>query len=306
MNVGPWIGVGDKIAADQAAVDGIHRVLSQQGAFRGTIIIGEGEKDEAPMLAHGTVYGTNSHAPAKDIAVDPLDGTTLTSQGLEGGISALATADPGTMPEYDPDTPYGEKFVVGRDLAELTAKGQIGLNQTATTNYVRAARHLGIKPHELRVAMLARKRNNWLQQAAEDLGIKPILLKAGDIMPGLIACKFYEGKDYDHDENDSIDMLVGSGGTPEGILLAAGVAALGGEIQMMWDSHNLPGHERVRAGRRVGEILHMADLVGTGETHLVLTAVTAYKHHMKGCEQDNESGSWRPGDTLHFSRPAAQ
>ncbi len=291
IEAGPWIGVGDKIAADQAAVTAIDGVLTTTEAMRVTVIIGEGVKDEAPMLPHGAVYGRHPYRHF-DLAVDPIDGTTQVAQGGQGGIATIALSEEGTMLPWS-DINYMMKLAVGPKAAELMADGTIRVNGDPANNMLQVAHRLDKDPRDLKVAILERERNSAIIKAAHDIGAQAVLLSGCDIIPALRTAM----------PDDELDMLYGSGGAPETVLATAGIVALGGELQAMWHPQNDRERQQARHMGQLGEVFGSEQLVGTGETHFVLTAITSYRDMLRGVVRD-ESGKWHPGTTLYLTRPA--
>lgn len=210
-----WMGKGNKENADQAAVDAMRGSLDFV-AVRGTVVIGEGEKDEAPMLYIGEkVGGGGIYDPEVDIAVDPLDGTTLTSKGLPNAISVIAVSDSGTiraLPSY-----YVEKLAVGP-----AAKGKIDINAPPEENLKRVAKAFGLHISEVTVVILDRPRHNDLVMRVRKAGARCKLISDGDISGAISAAI----------EESGVNMLMGIGGSAEGVLAAAALKCLGGEIQV--------------------------------------------------------------------------
>jgi fructose-1,6-bisphosphatase II len=209
-----WMGRGDKEAADQAAVDAMRGMLDLV-SIRGTIVIGEGEKDKAPMLYIGeAVGGGGLRDPKVDIAVDPIDGTTLTSKGLPNAISVLAVGNEGTLsalPSY-----YVNKIAVGPQ-----AKGSIDLNDSVQANLERVAKAYGARTRELTAIVLDRPRHSELMNQIRETGARIKLISDGDVA-GAIATAM---------EGSGVNILLGKGGSPEGVLAAAALKCLGGEMQ---------------------------------------------------------------------------
>lgn len=210
-----WVGRGDKESADQAAVDAMRGMLDLIN-INGTIIIGEGEKDKAPMLYIGEKVGRGGkNDPVVDIAVDPLDGTTLTSQGKPNAVSVLAAGNSGTIKSFP--SFYVDKIAVGPK-----ARGCIDINDTVVNNLKRVAKAYGRKVTELTAIILDRPRHNKIISRIRKLGARIRLLRDGDVA-GAIATAM---------EDSEVDILFGIGGAPEGVLAAAALKCLGGEIQV--------------------------------------------------------------------------
>ncbi|MDQ1578197.1 MAG: fructose,6-bisphosphatase, partial [Microbacteriaceae bacterium] len=209
----PFIGRGDKNAADGAAVDAMRKFLGTVN-FDGVVVIGEGEKDHAPMLYNGEHVG-NGRGPACDIAVDPIDGTSLTAAGRQNALSMIAVADQGTM--YDPKAVfYMNKIVTGHE-----GRGVIDLRRPIGDNIRALAKAKNKDVSEMTIAVLDRPRHAQLIEEIRDAGAGTRLMLDGDVAGGINAAL----------EETRIDMCVGVGGTPEGIITACALKAVGGFIQ---------------------------------------------------------------------------
>jgi fructose-1,6-bisphosphatase II len=213
-----WMGRGDKEAADQAAVDAMRGMLDLV-SIRGTIIIGEGEKDQAPMLYIGEkVGGGGLRDPKVDIAVDPIDGTTLTSKGLPNAISVIAVGNEGTLTSFP--CYYVDKIAVGP-----TAKGSIDINAPVEDNLERVAKAYGVRAMDLTAIVLDRPRHSDIIEKIRHTGARIKLISDGDVA-GAIATAM---------EDSGVNILFGIGGAPEAVLAAAALKCLGGEMQVkMW------------------------------------------------------------------------
>lgn len=253
----PWIGRGDKNAADGAAVDAMRKFLGTV-SFRGTVVIGEGEKDKAPMLFNGEEVG-NGEGPECDIAVDPIDGTSLTAAGRKNALSVIAVADRGSM--YNPGSMfYMDKIVTGPEGA-----GVIDLDKPIAENIRALAKAKGKDVGEIVVAVLDRPRHEGLMKAIRDAGAGTRLMLDGDVAGGINAAR----------PEARIDMCVGVGGTPEGIITACAIKALGGVIQGRM--HPRTEEEReiaIAEGHDLEAVLTADDLVKTDNTYFVATGVT--------------------------------
>jgi fructose-1,6-bisphosphatase II len=251
------IGRGDKIAADRAAVDAMRGFLSTVD-FAGTVIIGEGEKDSAPMLFNGEVVGSGV-GPECDVAVDPLDGTSLTAAGRSHAISVIAVADRGSM--FNPvDVFYMEKIVTN-ELGE----GAVSLAQPPRENIVELAKRLKKPVSEITVAILDRPRHQQLIDEVRSAGARTRLFLDGDVAASVHAMTG-EG---------NIDMLYGTGGAPEGAITACAVKALGGHMQGRINPQSDLELQKVRAaGHDLSQILNQDDLVASENTYFVATGVT--------------------------------
>lgn len=253
----PFIGKGDKLAADGAAVDAMRKFLGTVN-FTGVVVIGEGEKDNAPMLFNGEQVGTGN-GPMCDIAVDPIDGTSLTAAGRSHAISMIAVADRGTMLDAS-SVFYMEKLVAGHEgIGVLDIRQPIGEN-------IRALAAAKGKPVEdLRVAVLDRPRHERLIAEIRETGAGTRLILDGDVAAGINAAR--------HDSR--IDLAVGIGGSPEGVATACAVKALGGFIQ----GRLAPGSDAERergaaAGLKFDHVYEANDLVSSDNTFFVATGVT--------------------------------
>jgi fructose-1,6-bisphosphatase II len=254
----PFIGRGDKNAADGAAVDAMRKFLGTVN-FDGVVVIGEGEKDHAPMLYNGEHVG-NGHGPSCDIAVDPIDGTSLTASGRQNALSMIAVADRGSM--YDPTAVfYMDKIVTGHEgHGVIDLRRPIGENIRALAK----AKHKDVA--DMTVAVLDRPRHLELIDEIREAGAGTRLMLDGDVAGGINAAR---------DDNLRIDMCVGIGGTPEGIITACALKALGGLIQARL--HPRDDEERQRAidaGHDLDRILEADDLVTSDNTYFVATGVT--------------------------------
>lgn len=253
----PFIGKGDKNAVDQAAVDAMRAFLSTIN-FRGRVVIGEGEKDEAPMLFNGEVLGTGT-GPEVDIAVDPIDGTTLTSTGRQNAISVIAASDPGSM--LDASSVYRmHKLVVG-----APAVGVCDIRLSVKENLKEYSRVTKKPISEILIAVLDREYNESLIEEIRSAGAATRLLRDGDVAGGIQAAR----------SDSRIDMCFGRGGSPEGVVTACGVKALGGQIQGIL----APGSEDEKrrglsAGLLFDHVYETNELVSSENTFFVATGVT--------------------------------
>ncbi len=256
LAAGRWVGRGDKEAADQAAVDAMRLVLNTV-PMEGVVVIGEGEKDEAPMLFNGETIGAGG--PATDIAVDPIDGTTLTSLGRNHAVSVIALAPRGTM--FDPGPCfYMEKVAVGAEAVEL-----IDLDAPVKTNLEAVAKARGEQVKDVTAVILDRDRHADLIRECREAGARIRLIPDGDVM-GALATGW---------PDTGYDILFGIGGTPEGVIAACALKALGGEIQGRLYPRN--DEERRAAqdrGYDLGRILTTDDLVGGEDVFFAATGIT--------------------------------
>lgn len=252
-----WMGRGDKNGADGAAVDAMRKMLTRV-ALDGVVIIGEGEKDEAPMLYNGEVVGDGSGGAA-DIAVDPIDGTTLTSLGRGNAISVIAVSDKGTM--FDPGPcVYMEKIAVGPDAA-----GVIDIAESPTENLNRVAEAKGEKVRDITAVILDRPRHEELIAEVRSTGARIRLIPDGDVA-GAISTAWPES---------GADILFGVGGTPEGVITAAALKCMGGEIQgRLWPRHDEERAAAETCGYDVSKVLSQDDLVRGNNCFFAATGIT--------------------------------
>jgi fructose-1,6-bisphosphatase II len=253
----PFIGKGDKNAADGAAVDAMREFLGTVD-FSGTIVIGEGEKDNAPMLFNGEVVGTG-RGPACDIAVDPIDGTSLTGAGRQNALSVIAVSDRGTMLDAS-SVFYMNKIVAGPE-----AIGVVDIRQSIAENIRALAKAKGKPVSEMSIAVLDRPRHEGLIDEIRSAGAGTRLLLDGDVAGGINAAR-YESR---------IDMCVGIGGSPEGIVTACAIKALGGFIQtVMAPKDDAEAAKGIAAGLKMDHVYTADELVSSDNTFFVATGVT--------------------------------
>ena len=252
-----WAGRGDKNAADGAAVDAMRFVL---GAITmdGIVVIGEGEKDEAPMLYNGERIG-DGHPPLVDVAVDPVDGTTLTAKGQNGALSVIALSERGTMFNPGPCV-YMKKVAVGP-----RGRGSVDINASATDNLRELSQRLKKPIQELGVVILDRPRHDSLVEEVRESGARVLSILDGDVA-GAIATGW---------PNSGADVLFGIGGTPEGVIAAAALKGLGGEIQGILHPRD---EEEQRYAESLGydfsRVLSTDDLVASDNCFFSATAIT--------------------------------
>jgi len=254
-----FMGRGDKIVADQAAVDGMEKAF-QIMPVRGTVVIGEGELDNAPMLYIGQKVGIGEDdMPEMDIAVDPLDGTTLIAKGLPNAIAIIAMGPKGSL-FHAPDM-YMKKLVVGPG-----AKGVIDINKSPKENMLNVAKALNKDITELTVIVQERERHEYIVSAAREVGARVKLFGEGDVAAA-IACGF---------ENTGIDMFMGTGGAPEGVITAAAIKCMGGEMQAKLEPHTEEEKARcVAMGiSDVNKTLFIDDLVKSDDVYFAATGIT--------------------------------
>ena len=253
----PFIGRGDKNGADGAAVDAMRKFLGTVD-FAGTVVIGEGEKDEAPMLYNGEVVG-NGNGPACDIAVDPIDGTSLTAAGRSNAISMIAASDRGTMLDAS------SVFYMQKLVTDASGVGVVDIRRPVGENIRALAAAKGKTVGEMLIGVLDRPRHAQLIEDIRAAGAGTRLLLDGDVAGGINAAS-YESR---------LDMCVGIGGSPEGVATACAIKALGGFIQGIM--HPQSDEERARgeaAGLLFDHVYSADDLVRGDNTFFVATAVT--------------------------------
>ena len=253
----PWIGRGNKNAADKAAVDAMRAFLATV-EFQGRVVIGEGEKDEAPMLFNGEIVGDGT-GPLCDIAVDPIDGTSLTAAGRQNALSVIAVADRGTM--FDPkDVFYMEKIVTGP-----AGKGIIDLARPIGDNIRDLAKALDKDVEDMTIAVLDRPRHEQLIADIRAAGAGTELMLDGDVAGGINAAL----------QTGRIDMCVGIGGTPEGVITACAIKGLDGVMQgRLYPRNDAEREKALENGHDLDRILTQDDLVTTDNTFFVCTGVT--------------------------------
>jgi fructose-1,6-bisphosphatase II len=257
MAAGRWVGRGDKEGGDGAAVDAM-RELVNSVSMRGVVVIGEGEKDHAPMLYNGEEVG-NGDGPDCDFAVDPVDGTTLMSKGMPNAISVLAVSERGTM--FDPSAVfYMNKIAVGPDAADV-----IDITVPIGENIRRVAKRLNESVADVTVCILDRPRHAQLISEVREAGARIRLISDGDVAGAISACRPESGT----------DILAGIGGTPEGIIAAAAIRCMGGAIQAVLAPTD--DDERQRAldrGYDLERVLTTEDLVAGDNVFFCATGVT--------------------------------
>ncbi|MDF3141698.1 MULTISPECIES: class II fructose-bisphosphatase [unclassified Streptomyces] len=257
MAAGRWVGRGDKNGADGAAVRAM-RTLVSTVSMNGVVVIGEGEKDEAPMLFNGERVGDGT-GPECDIAVDPIDGTTLTAKGMPNAIAVLAAADRGSM--FDPSAVfYMDKLVTGPEAADF-----VDINAPVSVNIRRVAKAKRSTPEDVTVVILDRPRHEGIIKEIRDAGARIKLISDGDVAGSIYALR----------EGTGVDMLLGIGGTPEGIISACAVKCLGGTIQgKLWPKDDEERQRAIDAGHDLDRVLLTDDLVAGDNVFFVATGIT--------------------------------
>ncbi|MGN6246160.1 MAG: class II fructose-bisphosphatase [Motilibacteraceae bacterium] len=257
MAAGRWVGRGDKNGADGAAVNAMRQLIGTVG-MDGVVVIGEGEKDEAPMLFNGERVGSGS-GPECDVAVDPVDGTTLTAQGMNNAIAVMAVAERGSM--YDPSAVfYMDKLVTGPEGADV-----VDIRLPVKENIRRLARAKGESPEDLTVVVLDRPRHEQLVEDIRATGARIKFIADGDVAGAVMAAR----------EGTGLDLLLGVGGTPEGIITACAIKCLGGVIQgRLWPRDEDERRKALDAGHDLDRVLTTDELVASDNVFFVATGIT--------------------------------
>ncbi|TET96939.1 MAG: class II fructose-bisphosphatase [Anaerolineales bacterium] len=257
LAAGRWMGRGLKEDGDQAAVDAMRLVLNSID-IDGVIVIGEGEKDEAPMLFNGERLGTGD-GPAVDIAVDPVEGTRLLAQGRPNSVATVALAESGSMFNPGPIV-YMHKIAVG-----LAGKGHIDIDAPVEVNLNVIAREKGADVDDLTVVILERPRHEELIQRVRETGARIRLITDGDVAGAMLAAQ----------PDSGIDLLIGIGGTPEGVLAACALKCMGGEIQGRLYPRNEDEEKAAKdLGYDLDKVLRIDDLVATDDIFFAVTGIT--------------------------------
>jgi fructose-1,6-bisphosphatase II len=253
-----WVGRGDKESADQAAVDGMRAMLDTV-SMAGVVVIGEGEKDKAPMLYNGEEIG-DGRGPEVDVAVDPLEGTRLTAKGQPNAIAVIAVAERGTM-FFPGAAVYMDKIACGPEAIDV-----VDIKAPPRENVERVARAKGVKPSDVAVVVLDRDRHEALIDELRELGAKVLLIPDGDVAPAIAAAQPGTG----------VDLLMGIGGTPEGVIAAAALKCVGGGVLgKLWPRNDEERQQLVDAGFEVDRVLTTDDLVSGEDVFVAATGVTS-------------------------------
>jgi fructose-1,6-bisphosphatase II len=257
MASGRWVGRGDKNGADGAAVRAM-RTLVSTVSMNGVVVIGEGEKDEAPMLYNGERVGDGT-GPECDVAVDPVDGTTLTAKGMGNAVSVLAVAERGSM--FDPSAVfYMDKLVTGPEAAEF-----VDITAPPSVNIRRVAKAKGGAPEDVTVVILDRPRHDGVVKEVRESGARIKFISDGDVAGAIMAAR----------EGTGVDLLLGIGGTPEGIIAACAIKCLGGVIQgRLWPKDDEERRRAADAGHDLDRVLTTDDLVSGDNVFFVATGIT--------------------------------
>jgi fructose-1,6-bisphosphatase II len=257
MAAARWIGRGEKESADQAAVDAM-RFMLDTVSMDGVVVIGEGEKDKAPMLFNGERIGSGT-GPEVDVAVDPLEGTRLTALGQPNAIAVIAVAERGTM--FFPGAAlYMDKIACGPEAADA-----IDIDASPTENVTRVADAKGMTPRDVSVVVLERDRHDELIAELRDAGAKVLLIRDGDVAPAIAAAQTGTG----------VDLLMGIGGTPEGVIAAAAIKCSGGALQgKLWPRNDEERQALADGGYDIDRVLTTDDLVAGEDVFVAATGVT--------------------------------
>jgi len=259
MAAGRWVGRGDKNGADGVAVNAMRQLISTVG-MRGVVVIGEGEKDNAPMLFNGEEVGDGT-GPQCDVAVDPIDGTTLAAKGMANAIAVMAVAPRGSM--YDPSAVfYMEKLVTGPEAADV-----VDIRYPVSENIHQVAKAKGCSPADVTVVLLDRPRHESLVEEIRGTGARIKFITDGDVAGAIMAAR----------PDTGIDLLLGIGGTPEGIIAACAMKCLDGVIQgRLWPKDDEEHGRAIDAGHDLDPdaVLLTDDLVTGDDVFFVATGIT--------------------------------
>ncbi len=257
LAAGRWVGRGDKNGADGAAVSAMRQLISTV-SMSGVVVIGEGEKDHAPMLFNGEHVGDGT-GPECDVAVDPIDGTRLTVNGMPGAIAVIAVSARGSM--YDPTAVfYMEKLVAGPEAADV-----VDIDAPPAANIAAVARAKRCNPHDVTVVMLDRERHRELIAQVRETGARIKLITDGDVAAAIAAAR----------EGSGVDLLLGTGGTPEGIIAACAIKCLGGVMLGKLAPKDEAERDRaVAAGHDLDRVLTTDDLVSSDDAFFAATGIT--------------------------------
>ena len=257
MAAGRWVGRGNKNGADAAAVEAMRQLINTV-SMRGVVVIGEGEKDHAPMLYNGEQVGDGS-GPECDVAVDPIDGTRLTANGMPNAVSVLAVSARGSM--YDPSAVfYMSKLVTGAAAADL-----VDLDAPVSHNVNAVAKAKRCSPQDVTVVILDRPRHEQLISEVRAAGARIKLITDGDVAGAIMAAR----------DGTGVDLLLGIGGTPEGIIAACAVKCLGGIIQGRLAPRDDDERDRaIAAGHDLKQVLRTDDLVASEDAFFAATGIT--------------------------------
>ena len=257
MAAGRWVGRGDKNGADAVAVNAM-RTLINTVQMNGVVVIGEGEKDHAPMLYNGEQVGDGNGLEC-DVAVDPIDGTTLAAKGMTNAVSVMAVAPRGSM--YDPSAVfYMEKLCAGPEAADV-----VDIRLPVSENIALVAKAKGVQVSDVTVCVLDRPRHAQLVEEIRSTGARIKFITDGDVAGAITAAR----------PDTGVDLLVGVGGTPEGIITACAMKCVGGIIQgRLWPTDDDERQRAVDAGLELDVVLETDDLVHADDVFFVATGIT--------------------------------
>jgi fructose-1,6-bisphosphatase, class II len=257
MAAGRWVGRGDKNGGDGAAVNAMRQLIGTV-SMRGRVVIGEGEKDQAPMLYNGEEVG-DGNGPECDVAVDPIDGTTLMAKGMPNALAVLAVAERGAM--YDPSAVfYMDKLATGPEAA-----GVVDITAPVSENIRAVARAKGSEPADVTVCILDRPRHEQLAREVREAGARIKFIRDGDVAGAIMAAR----------EGTGVDLLLGIGGTPEGIIAACALTCMGGVMQArLWPRDEAERRRALDAGHDLDRVLTTNDLVHGDNVFFCATGVT--------------------------------
>ncbi len=257
MAAGRWVGRGDKNGADGAAVNAM-RALIGTVDMNGVVVIGEGEKDDAPMLYNGERVGSGN-GPEVDVAVDPIDGTTLCAKGMSNALAVMAVAPRGSM--FDPSAVfYMEKLVTGPDAADV-----VDITAPVAENIRRVAKAKSEDTEDVTVCILDRPRHEGIVREIREAGARIKFISDGDVAGAIMAAR----------EGTGVDLLLGIGGTPEGIITACALKTMGGVIQTrLWPTDDAERAKALDAGHDLDRVLSTDDLVSGDDVFFVATGIT--------------------------------
>jgi len=252
-----WVGRGDKNGADGAAVNAMRRLINTV-TMNGTVVIGEGEKDHAPMLFNGENVGDGTGAEV-DVAVDPIDGTTLTAKGMGNALSVIAVAERGTM--FDPSAVfYMDKLATGPEAADV-----VDIRLPVSENVRLVAKAKNIDHRDLTVCILDRPRHTSLVAEVRETGARIKFISDGDVAGAIMAAR----------EGTGVDLMLGIGGTPEGIIAACALECMGGLIQgRLWPHDDAEREKALAAGHDLDRVLSTRDLVRGDNVYFAASGVT--------------------------------
>ena len=257
MAAGRWVGRGDKNGGDGAAVNAMRQLIGTV-SMRGRVVIGEGEKDAAPMLFNGEEVG-DGNGPECDVAVDPIDGTTLMAKGMPNALAVLAVTERGAM--YDPSAVfYMDKLATGPEAADV-----VDITVPPKENIARVAKAKGAAREDVTVCILDRPRHEDLVRQVRDAGARIKFISDGDVAGAIMAAR----------EGTGVDLLLGVGGTPEAIIAACALTCMGGVLQgKLWPRDDAERQKALDAGHDLDQVLTTRDLVSTDNVYFAATGVT--------------------------------